>query len=132
MEEKSLGCVKKGGSSPIVDVIRYGEQVKRQGLTTLEGPGNDLISASALAAAGCQMVLFTTGRGTPFSTFVPTMKIATNTPLSQRKERWIDFNAYTADADGLYQLVLKAASGEYHCKSEGMREIAFHKTGVTL
>ena len=132
LEEKSLGCVKKGGSSPIVDVIRYGEQVKRQGLTALEGPGNDLISASALAAAGCQMVLFTTGRGTPFSTFVPTMKIATNTPLAERKDRWIDFNAYTADADGLYQRVLDAASGEYRCKSEGMREIAFHKTGVTL
>lgn len=132
LEEKSLGCVKKGGSSPIVDVLPYGGRVKEQGLSVLEGPGNDLISASALAAAGCQIVLFTTGRGTPFSTFVPTMKISTNTPLAQKKSQWIDFDAYTADAQGLYQRLLEAASGEYHCKSEHMREIAFHKTGVTL
>lgn len=132
LEEKSLGCIKKGGSSPIVDVLPYGGRVKKYGLSVLEGPGNDLISASALAAAGCQLVLFTTGRGTPFSTFVPTMKIATNTGLSEKKQAWIDFNAYTADSQGLYQLLLKTASGEYHCKSETMREIAFHKTGVTL
>lgn len=132
LEEKSLGCVKKGGSSPIVDVLSYGERVKKSGLTALEGPGNDLISSTALGAAGCQLVLFTTGRGTPFATFVPTMKIATNTPLAQRKSRWIDFDAYPGDADALYRLVLDAANGTYHCKSEEQREIAFHKTGVTL
>lgn len=132
LEEKSLGCVKKGGSSPIVDVLSYGERVKKSGLTALEGPGNDLISSTALGAAGCQLVLFTTGRGTPFATFVPTMKIATNTPLAQRKSRWIDFDAYPGDADALYRLVLDAANGTYDCKSEKQREIAFHKTGVTL
>ncbi|MGI6255805.1 MAG: UxaA family hydrolase [Acutalibacter sp.] len=132
LEEKSLGCVKKGGSSPIVDVLPYGGRVAKTGLTALEGPGNDLISSTALGAAGCQLVLFTTGRGTPFATFVPTMKIATNTPLAQRKSRWIDFDAYPGDADALYRLVVDAASGIYRCKSETQREIAFHKTGVTL
>ena len=132
LEEKSLGCVKKGGSSPIVDVLPYGGHVRKSGLTVLEGPGNDLISSTALGAAGCQMVLFTTGRGTPFATFVPTIKIATNTPLAQRKSQWIDFDAYPGDADALYRLVLNTASGSCRCKSEGQREIAFHKTGVTL
>lgn len=132
LEEKSLGCVKKGGSSPIVDVLPYGGRVKKAGLTALEGPGNDLISSTALGAAGCQLVLFTTGRGTPFATFVPTVKIATNTPLAQRKSRWIDFDAYPGDGDALYRLVLETANGTYRCKSEGQREIAFHKTGVTL
>ena len=78
------------------------------------------------------MVLFTTGRGTPFATFVPTIKIATNTPFAQRKSQWIDFDAYPGDADALYRLVLNTASGSCRCKSEGQREIAFHKTGVTL
>ena len=132
LEEKSLGCVKKGGSSPIVDVLPYGGHVRKSGLTVLEGPGNDLISSTALGAAGCQMVLFTTGRGTPFATFVPTIKIATNTPFAQRKSQWIDFDAYPGDADALYRLVLNTASGSCRCKSEGQREIAFHKTGVTL
>ncbi len=132
LEEKSLGCIKKGGTSPVVDVLRYGGRVEKSGLTVLEGPGNDLISATALGAAGCQMVLFTTGRGTPFSTFVPTMKIATNTGLAQRKGAWIDFDAYSYDVDGLYNLLLETASGLYRCKCEAFREIAFHKTGVTL
>ena len=91
-----------------------------------------LIAATALAAAGCQMVLFTTGRGTPFSTFVPTMKIATNDRLAAFKDNWIDFNAFGMDEDGLYDLVLAVANGEYVCKSEDLREIAFYKTGVTL
>lgn len=132
LEEKSLGCVKKGGSSPIVDVLPYGGRVQRQGLSVLEGPGNDLISATALGAAGCQLVLFTTGRGTPFSTFVPTMKIASNSGLARRKGGWIDFDAYSGSAEELFRLVVQAASGEYRCKSEGFQEIAFHKTGVTL
>lgn len=132
LEEKSLGCIKKGGSSPVEDVLRYGEQVRRPGLSVLEGPGNDLISATALGAAGCQLVLFTTGRGTPFATFVPTMKIAANSGLAQRKGRWIDFDAYSMDSEGLYALVKETADGRYRCKSESMREIAFHKTGVTL
>ena len=132
LEEKSLGCVEKAGTSDIVDVLAYGEQVKEQGVTALNAPGNDLIAATALAASGCQMVLFTTGRGTPFSTFVPTMKISTNNTLAAKKDHWIEFNAYPMDADALFDLVLDTASGRYTCKSEDIREIAFYKTGVTL
>ncbi len=132
LEEKSLGCVEKAGSSKIVDVLSYGEQVKDGGVSVLNAPGNDLIAATALAASGCQMVLFTTGRGTPFSTFVPTMKIGTNNHISVYKSGWIDFNAYSMDEDGLFNLVKATASGEYECKSEDVREIAFFKTGVTL
>ena len=132
LEEKSLGCIKKAGTSKIVDVLGYGDLVKKQGLSALNAPGNDLIAATALAASGCQMVLFTTGRGTPFSTFVPTMKIGTNNNISSFKKNWIDYNAYPMDDDGLYDLVLKTANGEYICRSEDVREIAFYKTGVTL
>ena len=132
LEEKSLGCIEKAGSTAINDVLAYGEQVKERGVSVLNAPGNDLIAATALAAAGAQMVLFTTGRGTPFSTFVPTMKIGTNTHISTFKENWIDFNAYTMDEKGLFDLVLAVANGETKCKSEDVREIAFYKTGVTL
>ncbi len=132
LEEKSLGCVEKAGTSKIVDVLSYGEQVTKGGVSALNAPGNDLIAATALAASGCQMVLFTTGRGTPFSTFVPTMKIGTNDRISAYKSGWIDFNAYSMDEDGLFQLVKATASGGYRCKSEDIREIAFFKTGVTL
>ena len=132
LEEKSLGCIKKAGGSKIVDVLGYGEQVKKCGLSVLNAPGNDLIAATALAAAGCQVVLFTTGRGTPFSTFTPTMKIGTNNQISAFKKNWIDFNAYPMDEDALFDLLIKTANGEYVCKSEDVREIAFYKTGVTL
>lgn len=132
LEEKSLGCIEKAGSTKIVDVLNYGDVVKKTGVSVLNAPGNDLIASTALAAAGCQIVLFTTGRGTPFSTFVPTLKISTNTPLSKFKSNWIDFNAYTMDEEGLLNVVLQTANGEYKCKSEDIREIAFHKTGVTL
>lgn len=132
LEEKSLGCIKKAGTSKIVSVLDYGERVEKKGLSALNAPGNDLIAATALAAAGCQIVLFTTGRGTPFSTFVPTMKIGTNNNISAFKKNWIDFNAYSMDEDGLFDLILKTVNGEYICKSEDVREIAFYKTGVTL
>ncbi len=132
LEEKSLGCVEKAGSTKITGVLEYGEQVKTRGVSVLNAPGNDLIAATALAASGCQIVLFTTGRGTPFSTFVPTMKIATNSKLAEHKNNWIDFNAYTMDEEGLFELLVKTVSGEYKCKSESIREIAFFKTGVTL
>lgn len=132
LEEKSLGCIEKAGSTEIVDVLDYGELVKAQGVSALNAPGNDLIAATALAASGCQIVLFTTGRGTPFSTFVPTMKIGTNNNISAFKNGWIDFNAYSMDEDGLFGLIVKAVNGEYECKSEDVREIAFYKTGVTL
>ncbi len=132
LEEKSLGCIEKAGSTEIVDVLSYGEQVKVGGVSALNAPGNDLIAATALAASGCQIVLFTTGRGTPFSTFVPTMKIGTNDKISAFKGGWIDFNAYSMDENGLFDLLVKTVSGEYVCKSEDIREIAFYKTGVTL
>ncbi len=132
LEEKSLGCIEKAGTSEIVDVLDYGEIVKEVGVSALNAPGNDLIAATALAASGCQIVLFTTGRGTPFSTFVPTMKIASNSRLAAHKSGWIDFNAFDMDEDGLFDLILKTINGEYKCKSEDVREIAFYKTGVTL
>ena len=132
LEEKSLGCIEKAGTSEIVDVLDYGELVREKGVSILNAPGNDLIAATALAASGAQLVLFTTGRGTPFSTFVPTMKIATNDLISARKANWIDFNAYGMDEDALFALILKTINGEYVCKSEDVREIAFYKTGVTL
>ena len=132
LEEKSLGCVEKAGSSAIVDVLPYGGRVKKTGVSVLNAPGNDLIAATALAAAGCQLVLFTTGRGTPFSTFVPTMKISSNERLYKKKSIWIDYNAASMDEEGLFSLILKTLNGEYCCKSEDIREIAFYKTGVTL
>ena len=93
LEEKSLGCTQKSGSSVVRDVLLYGERLKAKGLNLLSAPGNDLVASTALAAAGCQIVLFTTGRGTPFGTFVPTAKISTNSTLAARKPLWIDFNA---------------------------------------
>ena len=142
LEDKSCGCVQKGGSAPIVDVVGYGEQVHARGLNLLNGPGNDLVSATALTAAGAQLVLFTTGRGTPFGAPAPTLKIATNTPLAEKKKGWIDFNAGTI-ADGsqsigeagaaLYALVLDVASGKQTCtEQKGYREISIFKDGVVL
>ncbi|MBE5740281.1 MAG: altronate dehydratase [Clostridiales bacterium] len=136
LEEKSLGCVEKAGTSEIVDVLSYGETVDKKqnegGVYALNAPGNDLIAATALAASGCQIVLFTTGRGTPFSTFVPTMKISSNTRIAEHKNNWIDFDAYGMNEDGLFDLLMRTVNGEYTCKSEDIREIAFYKTGVTL
>lgn len=132
LEEKSLGCVEKAGHTAIVDVLGYGEQVKERGVSALDGPGNDLIAATALGASGCQLVLFTTGRGTPFSTFVPTVKISTNKKLAQGKKNWIDFDASGMDEEGLWQYVCAVASGSEKACSENMHEIAFYKTGATL
>lgn len=141
LEDKSCGCVQKGGTAPVADVIGYGEQVTAHGLTLLYGPGNDLVSATALTAAGAHMVLFTTGRGTPFGAPAPTVKIASNSGLAARKPGWIDFDAGPV-ADGepiaeaakrLYALVLDIAGGR-PSKTEllGYREIAIFKNGVTL
>lgn len=142
LEDKSCGCVQKGGSAPICDVIGYGDTVVTKGLNMLYGPGNDLVSSTALTAAGAHMVLFTTGRGTPFGAPAPTVKISTNTPLSQKKHSWIDFNAGVV-ADGTRTLdeaahdlmakVLSIASGE-QTKTEqaGYREISIFKDGVVL
>ena len=132
LEEKSLGCVEKAGTTKIVDVLAYGELVKKAGVSALDAPGNDLIASTALAASGCQVVLFTTGRGTPFSTFVPTMKIGTNDHISAHKNNWIDFNAFSMDEDGLFNLLMDTCNGDYKVKSEDIREIAFYKKGVTL
>ena len=142
LEDKSCGCVQKGGSAPIVDVIGYGDRVTRKGLNMLYGPGNDLVSSTALTAAGAHMVLFTTGRGTPFGAPAPTMKIATNTPLATKKHNWIDFNAGVV-ADGtvtldeaaanLMDLVLETASGKQtKTEQKGFREISIFKDGVML
>ena len=141
LEDKSCGCVQKGGTAPVADVIGYGEQVTAHGLTLLYRPGNDLVSATALTAAGAHMVLFTTGRGTPFGAPAPTVKIASNSGLAARKPGWIDFDAGPV-ADGepiaeaakrLYALVLDIAGGR-PSKTEllGYREIAIFKNGVTL
>ncbi|NLO63979.1 MAG: altronate dehydratase [Clostridiales bacterium] len=132
LEEKSLGCVLKGGSSPVVDVLKYGDRISKQGLSVLAAPGNDLIASTALAACGCSVILFTTGRGTPFSTCVPTLKIASNGRLAEGKSNWIDFSAASMDEDGLFDLIIRTANGEYICKSENYAEIAFDKRGVTL
>lgn len=141
LEEKSLGCVQKGGSMPVTDVLRYGETLKKTGLNLLQSPGNDLVAATALALTGCQMVLFTTGRGTPFGTFVPTLKISTNSALAHKKKNWIDFNAGSIVEDEtaqhalarLVEKVVATANGEQaHHEAAGAKEIAIFKTGVTL
>ena len=98
----------------------------------MNAPGNDLIAATALAASGCQIVLFTTGRGTPFSTFVPTFKISSNDFLADKKNNWIDFNAYSMDEKAIYKSIISIVNGDTKCKSEDIREIAFYKKGVTL
>ena len=134
LEDKSLGCVQKGGSSPVCDVLGYGERVKAHGLSLLTGPGNDLVSATVLAAAGCHLILFTTGRGTPFGTVVPTVKIATNADLAKRKPHWIDWDAMSAPGtDAFAAKVLSVASGELAANErQGARGIAIFKEGVTL
>ncbi len=142
LEDKSCGCVQKGGDAPIMDVIGYGDAVTTKGLNMLYGPGNDLVSSTALTAAGAHMVLFTTGRGTPFGAPAPTMKISTNTPLATKKSGWIDFNAgvvadgtRTLDEAGadLLDLVLEVASGKKtRTEEKGFREISIFKDGVVL
>ena len=93
LEDKALGCTQKCGRAPVSGVLSYGDRLETNGLNLLSAPGNDLVASTALASAGCHIVLFTTGRGTPFGTFVPTMKVATNPTLASRKANWIDFNA---------------------------------------
>lgn len=141
LEDKSLGCTQKSGSAAVVDVLKYGETLSTKGLNLLSAPGNDLVAASALAASGCHMVLFTTGRGTPFGSFIPTMKVSTNTPLFKLKPHWIDF-----DAGGLVEdisqdelvkkftnYVIDVASGQLvNNEKNDFRELAIFKKGVTL
>jgi hypothetical protein len=141
LEDKSLGCTQKSGSAKVVDVLDYGDTVKTKGLNLLSSPGNDLVAATALAMSGAHIVLFTTGRGTPFASPVPTLKIATNSRLAKGKGNWIDFNAgrmvedKTKEelANELFKLVLDVASGK-KVKSEvaGSHDFAIFKQGVTL
>ena len=142
LEDKSCGCVQKGGTAPIMDVIGYGDPVVTKGLNMLYGPGNDLVSATAMTAAGAHLILFSTGRGTPFSAPAPTLKISTNTPLAEKKSGWIDYNTgviadgeKTIDetAQGLLDLVIRVASGEQtKAEKHGFREISIFKDGVVL
>jgi altronate hydrolase len=141
LEEKSLGCTQKGGEATIVDVLKYGELIKKKGLNLLNAPGNDLVAATALGASGCHMVLFTTGRGTPFGSFVPTMKISTNSQLYKLKPHWVDFNAgVLVEGKAVDEVlkdfihyIIKVASGELVSNEKNeFREISIFKTGVTL
>ncbi|MEI6561526.1 MAG: altronate dehydratase family protein [Verrucomicrobiota bacterium] len=142
LEEKSLGCTQKGGCGSVVDVIEYAGRLHHPGLNLLDGPGNDIVAATALAAAGAHLILFTTGRGTPLGGCVPTVKISTNSELAQHKKNWIDFDAgellHGATREELtarlFLDVLDIASGRKQTKAEinGFREIAIFKDGVTL
>ncbi|MBR2545657.1 MAG: altronate dehydratase [Erysipelotrichaceae bacterium] len=143
LEDKSNGCVQKSGSSRVIDVLEYGDTVKQPGLNLLSAPGNDLVASTALAAAGAQIILFTTGRGTPFASPVPTIKISSNTRLYNKKTNWIDFNSgelvddeeMTLQEIGekLYDLVMETASGKpVKAEQEGYHDLAIFKQGVTL
>ena len=141
LEDKALGCTQKSGSSPVKGVLQYGEKVQNAGLNLLSAPGNDLVASTALAASGAQMVLFSTGRGTPFGCPVPTVKIASNTPLAERKKNWIDFNAgrllsgmtLSQLGEELLSLVLSVASGQPTSNEKnGFHDMALFKQGVTL
>lgn len=138
LEEKSLGCVQKGGSAEVVDVLGYGDTVTKPGLTLVDGPGNDIVAVTNLASAGVHLILFTTGRGTPLGGAVPTVKISTNRSLAEKKTGWIDFDASpTLDGDDLtdelFDYVVSVASGEKTKNEEnGYREISIFKDGIVL
>ena len=143
LEDKSNGCVQKSGKSRVVGVLEYGERVTEPGLNLLSAPGNDLVASTALAAAGAQIILFTTGRGTPFASPVPTVKISSNSRIYDKKRNWIDFNAgelvddedMTLDQIGkkLYDLVMETANGKLvKAEEEGYHDLAIFKKGVTL
>jgi len=141
LEDKSLGCTQKAGTSNVVDVLFYTDRLKKNGLNLMEGPGNDLIATTALGAAGCHLVLFTTGRGTPYGGFVPTVKISTNTTLAQKKPHWIDYDAgkmLTVATTGevvedFKDYVVKVCNGQWvNNEIHDYREIAIWKFGVTM
>ena len=142
LEDKSLGCTQKGGKAVVEDVLSYGDPVKKKGLSLLQAPGNDLVASNALVASGAHIVLFTTGRGTPFGCPVPTVKIASNAPLAEKKHSWIDFNAgkllsgVSMDDLGreFFDFVKEIASGERKAKAESLdkHDLAIFKDGVTL
>jgi altronate hydrolase len=141
LEDKSLGCTRKSGDSPVVDVLKHGEILKTKGLNLLSAPGNDLVATTSLGMSGCQLVLFTTGRGTPFGGFIPTMKISTNSEIATKKQRWIDFDAgRLVHGISMEQLleefvdyVIDVVNGTYvNNEKNQIREIAIFKSGVTL
>ncbi len=141
LEDKSLGCTTKSGQSPVMDVLKSTERLKVKGLNLISAPGNDAIATTTLGMCGCHMVLFTTGRGTPFGGFIPTLKIATNRDLAIRKKNWIDFDAGRLVHDismdelleELIELIIQVAEGRYTCQEKNnYREIAIFKSGVTL
>lgn len=142
LEEKSLGCIQKGGRATVTDTLGFGEKCHKKGLNLLTGPGNDSVSITNLVASGAVMILFTTGRGNPLGTAVPTLKISSNSELYRRKGNWIDYNAgvlaegetFSEAAEELWNLMLDIASGEKFTKNElvGNKEIAVFKNGVTL
>lgn len=141
LEDKSLGCTQKSGSAPVRGVLQYGDRVETAGLNLLSAPGNDLVAATALAAAGAHIVLFTTGRGTPFACPVPTVKISTNSGLAGRKSNWIDFNAgvlvegktMEEMTEALFCYVVEVASGRWvRSETAGFHDMAIFKQGVTL
>lgn len=141
LEDKSLGCTQKSGSAAVKGVLSYGERVEVTGLNLLSAPGNDLVASTALAASGAHIVLFTTGRGTPFASPVPTVKISSNSVLAGKKKNWIDFNAGVLVEDAeleetgkqLFDYVLEVASGKKVCSEEaGFHDMAIFKQGVTL
>jgi len=141
LEDKSLGCTQKSGSALVKGVLEYAEPVKTKGLNLLSAPGNDLVAATALAISGAQIVLFTTGRGTPFASPVPTVKISSNSKLAGYKKNWIDFNAgrLVEDIDkeelsmNLFSYVLEVASGKkVKAEEAGFHDMAIFKQGVTL
>lgn len=139
LKDKSLGCMQKSGTSAVNDVLQYGDKIKTKGLNLLQAPGNDLVSSSAEASADCQMVLFTTGRGTPFATYVPTVKASSNSYIANLKPRWIDFDAgqlmnESMDelADKFIQYIIDVASGKKtNNEKYDVHGIAIFKTGVT-
>ena len=141
LEDKSLGCTQKSGSGEVCDVLFDGDALTAHGLNLLNGPGNDMVAVTNLACAGCHIVLFTTGRGTPFGGFVPTIKISTNSDLAKRKSNWIDFNAgdiaagesFESKLEQLIDLIVETANGKQTVNERfNSRDIAIFKTGVTL
>lgn len=141
LEDKSLGCTQKSGCAAVSGVLKYGEVVKTKGLNLLSAPGNDLVASTALAASGAHIVLFTTGRGTPFASPVPTVKISTNSNLAQKKSNWIDFDCGVMVEDTsleemgaqMFEYVLEVASGrKVKAEEEGFHDMAIFKQGVTL
>jgi altronate hydrolase len=142
LEDKSLGCTRKSGKSPIVDVVKIDQRISTPGLNLLYSPGNDIVATTALGSAGCHLVLFSTGRGTPLGGFIPTIKVASNSTLAQTKANWIDFNAgVLADPEtnrddvlsSLLSVIVATINGKLtSAELRKNREIAIFKTGITL